>query len=364
MMAYPNQKKSPGGLAGHPGRDSCDRTQINLLGGTIAAKPILASRLGGGTAPLGARHRKEDKEVSSVSFKSCEEKRLPQFVRDILSAPPRRGEGLNLWFFRVARVLHPFRNSDEIMALLEAATDGTQVKDGEIERAVGNSAAVAWQPGKPVAPASARPRWPKVNQKQREAVIAAHGGLVDLWELSPIRFDCTEPLTEEIIDALFPGNPLLCCGASSNRFSTRPREQWRGSMASLQLIVPSPMSARTGKTKDGRTSEHTLDNTGPRRFLVIEQDAGTADEQAGILLHLAKKAPLALAVFSGKKSIHGWFYCKGQPEERLNSFMHYAVSLGADPATWTRSLFIRMPDGTRDTGARQTIFYFNPEVLK
>jgi hypothetical protein len=291
-------------------------------------------------------------------------KDLPQFVRDLLSAPPRRGEGLNNWLFRAARVLHPFRDRGEIIALLEAATAGAQVKAGEIERAVENSAAVSWQPGKPVAPTPTRTRWPKVNQEQREAVIAAHGGLVDLWELSPIRFDCTEPLTEEIIDGIFPGNPLLCCGASNDRFSTRTRGEWRGSMASLQLIVPSPMSARTGKTKDGRTSEHTLDNTGPRRFLVIEQDAGTADEQAGILLHLAKKAPLALAVHSGSKSIHGWFYCQGQPEERLKSFMQYAVSLGADPATWTRSQFVRMPDGTRDTGARQTIFYFNPGVLK
>jgi hypothetical protein len=291
-------------------------------------------------------------------------KDLPQFVRDLLSATPRRGEGLNSWLFRTARVLHPYRDRGEIIALLEAATAGEQVKAGEIERAVENSAAVAWQPGNPVAPASARPRWPKVNQEQREAVIAAHGGLVDLWELSPIRFDCTEPLTEEIIDALFPSNPLLCCGASNNRFSTRPREQWRGSMASLQLIVPSPMSARTGKTKDERTSEHSLDNTGPRRFLVIEQDAGTADEQAGILRHLATKAPLALAVHSGSKSIHGWFYCEGQPEARLKSFMQYAVSLGADPATWTRSQFVRMPDGTRDTGARQTVFYFNSEFLK
>jgi hypothetical protein len=291
-------------------------------------------------------------------------KDLPQFVRDLLSAPPRRGEGLNNWLFRAARVLHPFRDRGEIIALLEAATAGAQVKAGEIERAVENSAAVSWQPGKPVAPTPTRTRWPKVNQEQREAVIAAHGGHVDLWERSPIRFDCTEPLTEEIIDTLFPGNPLLCCGKSKFQFATRPREKWRGSMASLQLIVPSPMSARTGKTKDGRVSEHTLDNTGPRRFLVIEQDDGTADEQAAVLLHLLRKAPLALACSSGGKSIHGWFACKGQSEERLFSFMCDAVKIGACRSTWTRSQFVRMPDGTRDTGARQTIFYFNPEVLK
>ena len=103
---------------------------------------------------------------------------------------------------------------------------------------------------------------------------------------------------------------------------------------------------------------------GPRRFLVIEQDAGTIDEQAAVLLHLAERAPLALAVHSGGKSVHGWFFCVGQPEEKLRSFMCYAVSLGADRATWTRSQFVRIPDGTRDNAQRQTVYFFSPEVLK
>jgi hypothetical protein len=44
--------------------------------------------------------------------------------------------------------------------------------------------------------------------------------------------------------------------------------------------------------------------------------------------------------------------------------MQYAVSLGADRATWTRSQFVRMPDGARGNGERQTVFFFNPGVLK
>lgn len=54
----------------------------------------------------------------------------------------------------------------------------------------------------------------------------------------------------------------------------------------------------------------------------------------------------------------------GQPEERLRRFMRYAVALGADRATWTRSQFVRMPDGTRDNGERQTVYFFNPEVIR
>src|SRR5215207_6125672 len=92
-----------------------------------------------------------------------------------------------------------------------------------------------------------------------------------LWEFSPIRFDDDESHTEEIIDHLFPDNPLLCCGESKSKFATQPREDWRGKLASQQLVVPSPMIALTGLTQDGKKSAHSLANTGARRYLVVEQ---------------------------------------------------------------------------------------------
>ncbi|MCX6969612.1 MAG: hypothetical protein NTV93_05575 [Verrucomicrobia bacterium] len=207
------------------------------------------------------------------------------------------------------------------------------------------------------------PKWPVVNQEQREAVIASGLGLVDLWEASPVRWEDSDQHTEEIVDAMFPGNPLLCVGQSKSRFATRHRESFRGRLAGCQLIVPSPMFSRTGRTQDGKESEHALSNTGNRRFLVIEQDSGTPDEQAAVLLHLATSAPLVLAVHSGSKSIHGWFFCSGHPEDRLHGYMRRAVTLGADPRMWTRSQFARMPDGTRDNGNRQTVYFFNPQAI-
>jgi hypothetical protein len=287
----------------------------------------------------------------------------PRFVRDLLASPPKRGGGLNNWFYRVARVLHPFRESAEIIELLKAATCGEPVKHGEIERAVQRSAATTWKPGQAAQTLTHAPGWPKVNDEQREAVVAAGCGLIDLWEISPVRFQDNESHTEEIIDALFPGDPLLCAGRNNCEFATRSRSEWRGELDALQLIVPSPMTARIGYTKEGKESAHALSITGPRRFLVIEQDSGTIDQQAGVLLHLAGRAPLAVAVHSGSKSIHGWFYCEGQSEEKLRAFMRYAVSLGADRATWTRSQFVRMPDGRRDNGIRQIAYFFNPGVL-
>ena len=40
---------------------------------------------------------------------------------------------------------------------------------------------------------------------------------------------------------------------------------------------------------------------------------------------------------SGGKSIHGWFDVRNEPEAAVEKFFKYAVSLGADRATWTSS---------------------------
>lgn len=183
--------------------------------------------------------------------------------------------------------------------------------------------------------------------------------LADLWELSRPRIEDSGQHTEEIVDKLFPDNPLLCCGKSSQEFDTRPRESWRGELSALQFVVPSPMSAVTGTTKDGKESKHTLANTGALRFLICEFDTGTLDEHAALLLHLGTFAPLVCAVHSGNKSLHGWFFVHRQPDAKVEKFFRYAVSLGADHMTWTRSQFVRMPDGTRENGSRQTVFFTN-----
>ena len=111
-------------------------------------------------------------------------------------------------------------------------------------------------------------------------------------------------------------------------------------------------------------AKHTLANTGPRRYLVCEFDQGTPDEHAALLAHLASHEPLVCAVHSGGKSLHGWFHVEGQHEKKIQRFFRYAVSLGADPATWTRSQFVRMPGGRRENGKVQMVCYLNPDRVR
>lgn len=301
---------------------------------------------------------------------------LPRFVLDLLAACPAAGSGVHNHLFRLARVLHAFYPDKGEMAALIAASVagcGRDVPAGEIEEAIANSEACAWQPGqksRPVRSSSSGGGWPLRNAEQIEAVVAASEwrGVADLWEASPVRFDNEKPVTEALVDALFPGNPLICCGFKLDDFyGTGTREEWRGQLSDMQFIVPSPMSAEEGRAKKGHMAPRSLDNTGPRRFLVIEFDGGEADTQAAVLWHLSRMAPLAMVVFSGGESLHGWFACAGEDEEKLHKFMRYAVLLGADKSTWPACQFVRMPDGLRPMpGAwpvRQRVFHFNPANL-
>ena len=138
----------------------------------------------------------------------------------MLASPPRRGDGLNNWFFRTARVLHPFLR-EEITRLLQAATYGEPLQPGEIKRAVERSAAFAWKPGEPSVREEYRPTHPELNQQFREAVIAQEGvTLSELATTSPeAAANDAAPRAESIVDAIFPGNPLL---SASQRASKRP----------------------------------------------------------------------------------------------------------------------------------------------
>jgi hypothetical protein len=232
------------------------------------------------------------------------------------------------------------------------------------------------------------PDWPEPDPGLIERIVKYGLRLADLWDMSPIRLeseDKSHSCAEDVIDILFPGNPLLCCGRTSWQFATRRREIWRGHLGRLPLMVPSACLRIQGPTKDGKPSEHCLSITACRAYLVIEfdfraqddegpatcleplitlwrrQGITTLDASASLHAHLAERLPLVLVVHSGAKSLHAWFNVLGHEETHLKkSFMNYAVRLGADRATWVRSQFVRIPSGLRQSGERQRIWYFDP----
>src|SRR5262249_46977489 len=285
---------------------------------------------------------------------------------------PEPGEGVHRWLFHAA-----------CCAIEAGLTDEEAIEEIEVlmtRHPIGNEIEDALVSARGERRESS-PRWSPANPSTIATIAKEGPSLVELVARSPqpIQFG-EESRTEEIIDILFPGDPWLCVGRSDRSFGTQRRESWRGRLHERALLVPSPMSFQVGLTKRGKLSCHTLENTGPRTFLVIEFDQGSLDQQAAILWHLAGYAPMALVVFSGSKSCHGWFFCVDQPEDKVARFFDYACSLGADKALWTPSQFVRMPDGRRSDDktndalcaagiqnvpvGRQAVLYFNPEVIQ
>ncbi len=338
---------------------------------------------------------------------------LPGWIVEKLEHPPLAGTGVNLWHYACACALLPWRSRPEILRILtEAARRCTRlVTPDELQRSV-NRAKNDWLPGgggtprikaglrymrasESPAPA-AKPRdagrRPRADFGHIAEVASSGLGLADLWEASPVRVDGGFTGLE-VIDALFPGDPFLCCAKETPADAlTLPRRDWTGMEGwpgDFAFLVPSPMRGVTGKRQDGKSSPRCLDNTGERRWLVVEFDFVRAKEGqpstpgdallqrleeespprrapdlcASLLLHLVEAgAPLALAVHSGGKSLHGWFPVSGMPAEALEDFFRQCRRLGADGATWTRCQLVRLPEGRRPDGRRQPVYYFNPAI--
>jgi len=238
-------------------------------------------------------------------------------------------------------------------------------KSGEVAEAVASAYGSSAASSRP-------PKWPQVNRaKQRQ--VMADNSLVTVDTLRSCSSESLDQSPSEILQKLFPGDPLVCISEEFNSGThtmplsdlTDPKHRWFTDRASF--VVPSPMSARQGLTKAGKASARSLDNTGPRQHIIVEIDdkSISKDKQAAILNHLAQFFPLVMVVDSGNKSIHGWYACHGASEETVERFFREAVSLGADSAPWTRCQLVRMPNGRRRfldgrPSRLQSLVYLNP----
>jgi hypothetical protein len=308
--------------------------------------------------------------------------KLPKQVLEVLNNCPREGNGVHSWLFKTALQLHRYFSEDKIFELLMENLS-CQRPEREICEAIANAGRYA----RGEMSVGRQTLWPTVDYTMvHKIVVECPVRFDDLSSISPTDLSTEGPRTEEILNALYPGNPLLCVGRSVNACWTKPREFWRGRESDFQFIVANPMTKEIGVTTDQRESQRCIDNTGPRAFVVVEFDISedgawapyvrdwrnrgitTVDANAALIIELATKGlprlPLALAVHSGGKSVHAWFPCPGLTDDQVRPFMARAVRLGADKATWTRCQFVRMPDGMRDNGNRQRVHYFAPNVFR
>jgi hypothetical protein len=222
------------------------------------------------------------------------------------------------------------------------------ITEREIDRAVeraGGGADRVWR------------RWPKRQDHAVARIVGDSTGALDALRSASVP-SLQRLSSASIIDGLFRPDDLICMAKDLSHAETEPREYFRGREEEYQFIVPNAMSSRRGLTDEGRLSRRCNANTGPVVYQVIEFDTGTLDEQAKLLMHLAKFARLRLVVFSGGKSLHGWYDVRRFTDAKLERFRGRAVSLGADRAMFTPCQLARTPHARRDTGVTQEVVFF------
>jgi hypothetical protein len=205
------------------------------------------------------------------------------------------------------------------------------------------------------------------------------------------------------LEVLFSPGLLLCVSRELLRFTgfgdpllvrvwhTRRRDSWIKDplLARHSLLVPNPAFYTWHYALSGHRSTRCEAMFNRRLYLVIEFDfsifsrdgsretiwapwiqkwetrgRSVKDACAALLWHLSRYAPLVVVVWSGAKSLQGWFNAHGEDEASLRRFMEYACALGADSATWKKCQLIRLPEGVRGSnGNRQIVEYFDPSNL-
>ena len=159
---------------------------------------------------------------------------LQKKMADILASCPRAGSGVHGWCFTTALKLHRYcSDKAELARLLTLGSSecGREVSEVEIDNAVANSQPIA----EGTVPKGPRRHLPERNEEQIKTITKAGPTLQGLIDLSPSRRDDDEPHTEDFIDVLFPGNPLLCAGSKKELGLTRHRDEWRGFMVNQQF---------------------------------------------------------------------------------------------------------------------------------
>ena len=259
--------------------------------------------------------------------------------------------GFNNHLLGVANSLAKHFTEEEVFTLLRKQANGYKRKvwDDEIWKAVCKAC-----DGSPLVEGMSweKPDLDLVRQLHTNSTLRTSESLT-------ARFGRSTESPHEILRALFDSNDLVCFGKTQYHVATgKLEDHLREGTNGKPFIVPSPMSAWEGTTREGKISQRSLNNTGPRKHLVIEFDHHDTSTQASLIEHLATIAPLVMVVHSGGKSLHAWFACRGLPDETLKPFMRYAVRLGADPATWTRSQLVRTPGAFRENGNMQAVIVF------
>src|SRR5882762_6525839 len=137
---------------------------------------------------------------------------LPKGVCELLNSCPKEGSGVHSWLFKTALQLHRYLSEDEIVEVLKEKLS-CERPEREICEAIANAGRYAR--GEMLV--GRQNLWPTVDYTMvHKIVVECPVRFDDLSSISPVDLSTEDRRTEEILDAMFPDNPLLCFGRTVN----------------------------------------------------------------------------------------------------------------------------------------------------
>lgn len=305
--------------------------------------------------------------------------------------PDCPAHGRQEWVIRAARVAREcgLTMEEARKALWKRTTRESEAKAAE---EINRATAKVYETDRPVSERGAF-RFPSPDWNLVRRTLDQWRGRDTVEELarrSPVELSRVD--ARSVVLALFPKGPrTLVCTAKRETWgvnaATRPkevllREGSKTGWKEWEFIVAQPMTKLKGVPQNPRRFPNgdpipvawSKDNTASRRMVVVEFDpvggpdssapAGallTIPGQAALHLTLSATLPVACVVFSGSRSLHGWYCVEGKTVEQVAEFLRLAARLGGDPAPMrNRAQLVRLPGGTRSSGEYQRICYFDP----
>jgi hypothetical protein len=297
-------------------------------------------------------------------------------LMDKIREAPVAGTGLHEWILSTSRqLLMEGYDRETVSKLMVSRAEGKGRRiEGEIRDAV--EGAVKWlaehpdyQGGKKALEYTPpichdwlgsgyldrRDNRPEYNEADRELISNV------LVSLKPLKLKGSGSFNWWKLFADIDFNVCLCQEVWN--MDTRPLSEWLGygDLREYQYMVPSPMHDA------GRGKKFKCDkNTSKRLWQIIEFDSGTREDQLKLLKFLSRYEdwPLGMIVFSGGKSLHGWFGAYEKTEYDIRTFFLEATKLGADRMMRIPSQYCRVPNGTNyKTRRKQQVIYWDEEVI-
>lgn len=281
---------------------------------------------------------------------------MPRGLAASLAEPPSPGDR-NVWLYKVASNARHLASSQKVREFLHECVRryGWADRDfsPEIERALQR---VYDRPAS--TPTSHRVPMPEPLPDVRLNAIAHR-----FYDHVPFDETSGENVitTQEALRWLYRDADYVCTAKGKGGAHTAPLLKSLHYAHTLEFIVANPMWYTTGRNQEGEMSRRchrSAANERGRRYMVVEFDQGSLERQAALLAALHSEAhPLVMVVFSGGKSLHGWFFVQDLPPPKPLQFFQAAARLGCDTSLWDRAKLVRMPGGIRNNQTLQPILY-------